>query len=302
MNKIQTIRSITEAHALLGLEKPKHPLVSLWQHRVDHTKSALGDQRFALDLYIISLKEGVTGSMGYGRNAYDFEEGTMIFTSPGQVIGSGETESSGRSTGWSLMFHPDLIRKSRLGSTIDDYSFFSYNVNEALHLSDEEKRSVTDLVSKIEREYSQHIDKHSQKLMVANIELLLDYCTRYYDRQFFVRSDFNKDIATKFTELIKNYYKSGKALLQGVPSVGYCGKELNISPNYLSDLLKKETGRNAREQIQDFLINRAKTNLLNSSESISEIAHTLGFEYPQHFSKIFKNKTGMSPREYRNLN
>jgi AraC-like DNA-binding protein len=258
--------------------------------------------RYALDLYQVMYKECAEGSFGYGRNSYDFEEGTLVFTAPGQVLTVHDWEENPESGGWSLLFHPDLIRKSRLGKTIDDYSFFSYEANEALHLSDEEKQSINEILDKIIREYSQNIDKHSQKLIISNIELILDYCTRYYDRQFYTRTNLNKDVVSRFESLLKEYYGSGKALEQGIPSVAYCGAELNMSSNYLSDLLKKETGRNAQEHIHFFLIEKAKTELLSSGESISQIAYGLGFEYPQHFSKIFKAKTGMSPVEYRNLN
>jgi AraC-like DNA-binding protein len=161
---------------------------------------------------------------------------------------------------------------------------------------------ITELTDKIVREFSQNIDKHSQKLIISNIELILDYSTRYYDRQFYTRSNLNKDIVTRFEALLKDYYHSDKPLEQGIPSVKYCGTALNMSSNYLSDLLKKETGRNAQEHIHYYLIDKAKTRLLNSGESISQIAYGLGFEYPQHFSKVFKAKTGMSPAEYRDMN
>lgn len=302
MTELIIIKTITEAHQLLGLEKPKHPLVSVFHHGDEKMKHDYGDIRCALDLYNVGLKEGMIGSMGYGRNSYDFQEGTMMFSGPGQVLTPPEGKHPKDPKGWTLLFHPDLIRKSELGKTIDDYSFFSYDVHEALHLSDDEKKSLTELVSKIEKEINQNIDRHSQKLIVSNIELLLDYCTRYYDRQFYTRTNLNKDIVTKFEHLLKDYYHSDKPFEMGIPTVQYCGRELCKSPNYLSDLLKKETGRNAQEHIHYYLIDRAKTKLLSSTGSISQIAYDLGFEYPQHFSKLFKSKTGKSPAEYRNLN
>ena len=303
MSDIIRISSITQGHEILGLPKPTHPLVSL----VDYRKTPLrkrnfGDARIVIDLFNISMKGSVSGSIGYGRNSYDFEEGTMIFTSPGQVLTSVDHGNEMIDDGWSLLFHPDLLRKSELGRTIENYSFFSYEVHEALHLSDEERLAITDIAEKIEREYSGNIDKHSQKLIISNIELMLDYCTRYYDRQFYTRANLNSDVVSRFESLLKDYYTTGQALETGVPSVRYCGTQMAMSPNYLSDLLKKETGRSAQEHIHGYVINRAKNRLLGSVDSISQIAYSLGFEYPQHFSKIFKSKTGMSPAEYRSMN
>ena len=301
MNEIFRIRSISQVHDFFKLEKPKHPLVSVI--RVDNIANYnFGNFRYAIDLYNISFKSGVSGSITYGRNSYDFQEGTIMFTSPGQIMEFDDHGEVSEHTGWTLLFHPDLIRKSELGRNIDNYTFFSYDVNEALHLSDDEKKSLTEIIQKIEKEYNQNIDKHSQKLIISNIELLLDYCTRYYDRQFYTRTNLNKDIVSKFEHLLREYYQSDKPLFHGFPTVKYCGAEMNMSPNYLSDLLKKETGKNAHEHIHDFIIDKAKTNLLGSSESISQIAYDLGFEYPQHFAKLFKSKTGMSPSEYRTLN
>ncbi|MCG8124397.1 MAG: helix-turn-helix transcriptional regulator, partial [Candidatus Thiodiazotropha taylori] len=200
------------------------------------------------------------------------------------------------------LFHPDLIRKSSLGNNIDHYSFFSYEIHEALHLSEDERVSITGLVRKIETEYQQSIDRHTQKLIVSNIELLLDYCTRFYDRQFYVRTNLNQDFVTRFENLLRDYFNSEKPLDLGVPSVKYCGERLNMSPSYLSDLLKKETGRTVQQHIQDTVIDKAKNLLLSTNEQVSQIAYGLGFDYPQHFSKLFKSRTGMSPAEYRRLN
>ena len=302
MKKIVRIESITQVHDFFDLPKPKHPLVSVLPVDEKMTQFDYGDVTYVLDLFQVSLKAGISGSITYGRNSYDFYEGTMIFTKPNQTLNFSDKDDGGESSGWVLLFHADLIRKSELGKNIDNYSFFSYEVNEALHLSDDEKKWVTEIVHKIEKEYSQNIDKHTQKLIVSNIELLLDYCTRYYDRQFYTRTNLNKDVVSKFEHLLRDYFRSDKPLIMGVPSVKYCGAELNMSPNYLSDLLKKETGRNAQEHIHDYLIDKAKTKLLSSLDSVSQIAYDLGFEYPQHFSKIFKTKTGMSPTEYRSLN
>ncbi|MCT4645309.1 MAG: AraC family transcriptional regulator [Carboxylicivirga sp.] len=302
MKDIFRINSITEMHEQLGLEKPKHPLVSIYKHEDIVPNSELTGIPLAADLYQVMFKMCQPGAITYGRNSYDYQEGTLIFMAPGQVVTYEKIEDVDLQGGWSLNFHPDLIRRSHLGQHIDDYNFFSYEVNEALHLSDIEKQTIGELKEKIIHEYSMNIDKHSQKLIVSNIELMLDYCTRFYDRQFYTRENLNKDLVSKFEKVLKDYYASDKPIETGLPSVKYCGSELNLSPNYLSDLLKKETGRNAQEHIHYFIVEKAKTFLLNSSESVSQIAYTLGFEYPQHFSKVFKKKTGISPAEYRTVN
>ncbi len=302
MSDIIRIGTVTEAHELLRLEPPKHPLISVMDVKDMPDHKEFGDARFALDLYIISLKDGVTGSMGYGRNTYDFTNGTMIFSKPNQVFTSGSKEIEADAKGWMLIFHPDLIRSSELGANVDNYTFFSYEVNEALHLSEEEKKTVTEVVRKIEKEYSQMIDAHSQKLIISNLELLMNYCTRYYDRQFYVRTNHNKDLISSFERLLNDYYSSDKPIELGLPTVQYCGDELNMSPNYLSDLLKKETGTNAKDHIYSHVINNAKNKLLGTNEPVSAIAYNLGFGYPQHFSKLFKKKVGLSPVQYRSLN
>jgi AraC-like DNA-binding protein len=204
--------------------------------------------------------------------------------------------------GWTLAFHPDLISKSKLSDKMDGYSFFYYDVNEALHLSNEELNTIECLLDKIVKEYSQNLDKHSQNLIISNIELLLDYCMRFYDRQFYTRTNLNTDIVSKFERLLKVYYRSDKVQNLGIPTVHFLAKEMSLSSNYLSDLLKKETGKTAQEHIHLFVIEKAKNILLNSNRSISEIGYSLGFEYPQHFSNLFKSKTGISPGKFRNLN
>lgn len=301
MSDFIILKSVSEALQLMGIEKPKHPLIHVFRH-TPGIRTNYGDVKITGDLYFISMKDGIRGSFTYGRNSYDYNEGSMTFIAPGQVVMPGETETADHSKGWSILFHPDLIRRSELNRNIDKYSFFDYEVNEALHLSDKEKQILTDLANKIEAEIDQNIDKHTQKLIVSNLELILDYCTRYYDRQFYTRSNLNKDTVARFEDFLKDYFKAEKQLVNGIPSVKYCGEQLNMSANYLSDLLKKETGRNAHDHIQSFIVDKAKTILLNSNDSVSQVAYGLGFEYSQHFSKLFKAKTGMSPKEYRILN
>ncbi len=289
-------------HKVFGLSKPRHPLVSVIRFKEVDIQPEYHNIRCAFGMYCITQKNETDGSMRYGRSSYDFQEGSMVFIKPGQVLSYDGHQSSAEDPGWALLFHPDLIRKSQLGKTIDNYSFFSYDITEALHISEDERLALNEVSGKIEKEYQQNIDRHSQKLIISNIELLLDYCTRYYDRQFYTRTNINKDVLAKFDALLTDYYLNSNQLDMGIPTVGHCGKELNMSPKYLSDLLKKETGKTAKIHIDNFLINRAKNRLLSTTESISEIAYGLGFEYPQHFSKTFKVKTGMSPGEYRNLN
>ena len=302
MSDIVRIKSISEVHKLLGLQNPYHPLVSVIPIDDNMTNFDYGDNTFVFDFYQVNLKEGFSGSMSYGRSSYDFEEGTLTFIKPGQTLRIENQEVIQGSSGWTLLFHPDLLRKSDLGERIQEYSFFDYNLTEALHLSDKEKASLTELVQRISDEYQERIDQHSHELIIGNIELLLKYSKRFYDRQFYTRTVINKDFVSRFERELKDYFISDKAFENGLPSASFFGKQLDMSPYYLSDLLKKETGRSIRDHIQDFVIERAKYKLLGSDESISQIAFSLGYEYPQGFNKLFKAKVGVSPSEYRRSN
>lgn len=303
MNETITLKDITQAHQIFRLEKPKHPLISVFENTPNMITDFVG-VRFVTELYFVSMKDGVMGTFQYGRNSYDFQEGMMTFVAPGQTMGNPSAEVVGEidNTGWTVLFHPDLIRKSELGRNIDQYTFFGYDVYEALYLSDKEKQALTDLAQKIASELEQNIDRHTQKLVISTLELLLDYCTRYYDRQFYTRSDLHTDIVTQFESLLKDYFQTSTQLEYGLPSVKYCSEQLHMSSNYLSDLLKKETGRNAQDHIHAFIIDKAKTILLNSTDSVTQVASSLGFDYSQHFSRLFKAKTGMSPKAYRTIN
>ena len=297
-NKLQ-INSISELHNALGLGKPTHPLVTLIHQ--SQVKQSFDEQlTVGVGLYFISLKDGANCSIGYGQTTYDFDTGTMTFLAPGQEIVVNHTEYAEDSVGWTLAFHPQLIAKSDLYGKMLDYTFFEYESNEALHLSERERAMVTDIAFNIGNETEVNIDKHTQSLICSNIELLLKYCNRFYDRQFIVRSDLNHDHINRLSHLLVDYYQGDKPFELGIPSVQYCGKELGLSPYYLSDLLKKETGKNALEHIHLFVIERAKALMKDTEHSITQIAYELGFEYPQHFSKLFKAKTGISPREFRN--
>lgn len=301
MKNISPITNIAQIHQALGLPAPKHPLVSVLQIDNKITEYDYGEATFVFDFYQVALKLGIKGEILYGRNHYDYEQGSMVFTKPGQAQHFSNTEELEGESGWVLLFHPDLIRRSALGRNIEKYSFFSYETHEALHLSENEQKVLTDLVSQVEVEYSGNIDKHSQKLIVANIELILDYCTRFYDRQFYLRSNHNLDLVSRLDSLLHDYFESEKSLEMGLPSVKFFSEAMNMSPSYLSDMLKNATGRNAQQYLQDYLLERAKNQLLGTEEQVSQIAYGLGFEYPQHFSKLFKLKVGMSPVQYRKV-
>ncbi len=225
----------------------------------------------------------------------------MIFLSPGQVIGENKEEYY-QPQGTALVFHPDLLLGTSLGRHMSDYHFFSYAINEALHLSEQERKIILDCFAKIAYELKHSIDNHSKQLIVSNIELFLNYCTRFYDRQFITRDNVNRGILERFEELLNGYFASEKPYSIGLPSVAYFADELNLSANYFGDLIKKETGKSAQEYIQDKIIEIAKDKIFDANKSISEIAYELGFKYPQHFSRLFKQKTGITPNEYRNLN
>lgn len=296
------LNTISETHHGLGLPKPKHPLISITNQK-DLDFSAFPEgTKVRSELYQIWLKEGSACQFGYGRNTYDFQEGTLAFSKPGQVLTSNETFEKRDVEGFLLLFHPDLIRGSHLGKTIQEYTFFNYEVSEALHVSEEERRTLEVIIDQMNGEIDKRIDQHSQSLIVSSLELILGYCRRFYDRQFIVRSNLNKDLISSFERKLSEYYKEGRALEIGLPTVAYCAEELNMSPNYLSDLLKKETGHSALFHIQDFVINKAKNQLLASNEPLKSIAYGLGFDYTQHFSNMFKKRTGMTPSEYRSVN
>lgn len=275
-----------------------HPLVSV----VDLEKAdPRQHRRLRYEFYTVFLKKIHCGDLRYGLNNYDYEEGTLIFLAPGQVIGQ-NSDDFYQPQGIALVFHPDLLIGTSLGKNIDDYRFFSYAVNEALHLSEQERNIIKDCFTKIEYELQHAIDKHSKQLIVSNIELFLNYCTRFYDRQFITRDNANKGVLEKFETQLNTYFSANKPLHLGLPSVSYFADALNISANYFGDLIKKETGKTAQEYIQSKVIDIAKGRIFEVDKSISEIAYELGFKYPQHFTRLFKQRTGVTPNEFRNLN
>lgn len=276
-----------------------HPLASV----VDLSKaSPRSGSKMYFGFYTIFLKDVKCGDLVYGRATYDYQEGTLVFLAPGQVAGVNSNGDIYQPKGYALVFHADLLHGTLLGRHINDYSFFSYETREALHVSERERQIVLDCFSKISYELEHAIDKHSKKLIASNIELFLDYCQRFYDRQFITRETVHKGIMEKFENLLKDYFTSDKTQTIGVPSVAWCAAELNLSANYFGDLIKKETGKSAQEFIQTKIIDLAKEKLVDQDKSVTQIAMELGFKYSAHFTRFFKQKVGHTPNEYRALN
>ena len=298
MNEITKLDTVQHYCDLFGIEA-LHPLISI----VDCDKMPpIRHGRRLYNLYAILLKDTDCGTMSYGRSIYDYEKGTVLFAAPGQVMGADDDGKLHQPAGWALVFHPELLRGTPLASMMKDYTYFSYNANEALHLSEHERRTITECMEKIQIELQYPIDKHSKSLIVDNIKLLLDYCIRFYDRQFITRENTNKDILIRFENLVDDYLASNISAEKGMLSVQYCADKLCLSASYLGDLLKKETGVSALKHIQQKMLDVAKERVFDTSRSISEIAYELGFQYPQHFSRRFKKMTGCTPNEYRTAN
>lgn len=276
--------------------KTLHPLISL----VDLNKSnPLKRNKFTLGFYAIVIKETRCGDLRYGNKYYDYAEGTMVFFGPGQIITNEPEGELHQPYGTALIFHPDLIKGTSLGKQIHEYSFFSYQSNEALHLSEKEKEIVSTCFGNVGSEIRQNIDRHSKKLIVANLELLLKYCSRFYDRQFITRENAHHGMIEQFEGLLNEYIFGEKLKMEGLPAVSYFAEQLHLSPNYFGDLIKRETGKSALEFIHLKLLDAAKEMVLDTTKSISEVAYELGFKYPQHFTRLFKQKVGMTPHEYR---
>jgi AraC family transcriptional activator of pobA len=276
-----------------------HPLISI----IDFSKADKRQHaKMWFGFYAVFLKEIKCGDLRYGCNYYDYQEGTLVFVAPGQVIGVENDNSYFQPQGKALVFHADFIRGSALGKHMDTYTFFSYEVHEALHLSEAERKVILDCLLKIEFELQHPIDKHSRTLIVSNIELFLNYCVRFYDRQFITRENSHKGSLERFEKLLNDYYSSDQPQSNGLPSVAYCAEKLNLSANYFGDLIKKETGKSAQEYIQAKVIDVGKEKMFDLSKSVSEVAYELGFKYPQHFTRLFKQRVGQTPNEYRSLN
>jgi len=294
------LNSISELHEFYRLGKPTHPLISVVDlTKIDRSHRKPGVIAYRLGMYSASCKK-IEGQLRYGRSTYDFSEGSLIFTAPHQIIAS----DPGLKVlgGWGLYIHPDFLNASERGRQLTHYSFFGYDTNEALHISESEKLILEECLQNIKREISQNIDKHTHNLILGNLELFFSYCNRYYDRQFLTRVNVSNDIVQKFDRLLTDYFSQDTLIETGLPDVKYFASKLNLSPNYLSDLLNKYTGKTTQEHIHLKLIDEAKSLLWSTDQSISEIAYLLGFEHPSHFTKIFKSKTGVSPKEFRNVN
>ncbi len=298
MEPIINIDSITILHELLGYDQPAHPLITLIDLSNAESMSKYKNRQMSIGFYTISLKHHHENCrLKYGRQYYDFSEGSMMFTAPGQV--ATVEYKSDEAEGWMLCFHSDLIRKGQLNSKIKEYTFFSYDLCEALHLSQQEEATINNIVNTINHEINENEDMYSDQLIVSNLEVLLNYARRFYGRQFITRTSANKDVMSRFETLLTDYFESKSLEDKGVPTAKHLAKEMGYSTNYLSDLLKKETGKNTQEHIHFHLLEKAKSLLLGTEASISQITYQLGFEYPEHFSKFFKKKMGMSPSEYR---
>jgi len=294
------IKTISEYHQLMGLPKPEHPLVSLINFENIKGMPDNKATNVMFDFYSISLKRNFNGRFKYGQQQYDFDEGIMFFISPGQVFGIEIEENQElRHTGWMLLLHPDFLWNTPLAKSIKQYEYFSYSVHEALFLSEKEENTVMGLMQNIEHEYHSNIDKFSQDIIIAQIELLFNYADRFYHRQFITRKITNHQVLNKLEDVLARYFNSDALAKQGLPSVAYIAGELNVSPGYLSGLLKTLTGQSTQQHIHDKLIEKAKQQLSTTALSVSEIAYELGFEHPQSFSKLFKTKTNLSPLEFR---
>lgn len=282
---------------LFGLET-LHPLVNV----IDLSEATKFPTHFTLNygVYALYLKDTRCGDIRYGKQTYDYQDGTIVSFAPGQVA-EFETAKDVRPKAQGLLFHPDLIKGTSLGQEIKSYSFFSYSSNEALHLSENERGIITDCLAKIKMELIHPIDKLSKRLIARNIQLLLDYCMRFYNRQFTTREDANKDVLTRFETLLDDYFQSGKVQTDGLPSVKYFAERVYLSPNYFGDLIKKSTGKTAQEYIQNKIIDTAKEMLLGTGKTVNQISEELGFQYSQHFNRVFKKNVGYTPNEYRKL-
>ncbi|KFF04459.1 helix-turn-helix domain-containing protein [Flavobacterium reichenbachii] len=295
-NSLYKFESLSDFHQVFGLQKPLHPMVSFID--INEIKKLPEDfpKAMVMNFYKISYKTGLCGQAKYGQNYYDFGEGGLVFTSPNQIF---ESPSGNSASGFLLLIHPDFFLTYSLAKKIKEYGFFSYAVNEALHLSDKEKETILSIFNIIDEELKSRIDDFSQDVIIAQIELLLNYCNRFYKRQFITRKAINNDLLQKLEEILDNYFNNSSSIQQGIPTVQLLADKLNMSSSYLSDMLRSITGQNAQQHIQIKLIEKAKEKLSTTNLSISEIAYELGFEHSQSFSRLFKSKSGICPLKFR---
>lgn len=300
MEKVFRFNSISGFHEFCNLSKPEHPLISLIDYSRVHYPVNESELKWIQDFYSVGLKRNVNAKFNYGQQQYDFDSGILTFVSPLQFLKIEINQDAiVDPTGWLLLIHPDFLWNTSLVKKIKSYEFFQYAANEALFLSDKEEKVIVDILQNIEKEYQSNIDKFSQELIVAQLELLLIYSERFYERQFFTRKKSNYELLERFEKVFSLYFESGKLSEKGIPTVTDIAEQLNISPNYLGTLLRIHTNQNTQQHIQNKLIDHAKERLSTTNLSVSEIAYELGFEHPQSFSKLFKRKTEMSPLEFR---
>ncbi len=295
-NTLHKVDSLTHFHRMFGLEKPKHPLISFINiEQMDYEPAALSGS-LVLNFYKIAYKENLCGKARYGQNYYDFNEGGLVFTAPGQVFESPD----GRATsGYMLLIHPDFLLSYDIAKKIKQYGFFSYAANEALHVSESEKAMIMTVFKIMDDELNSRIDQFSQDVIISQVELLLTYSNRFYNRQFITRKSVNHELLQKLEEILDGYFTHELTLKQGIPTVQYLSDQLHLSPSYLSDMLRTLTGQNTQHLIHHKLVEKAKELLSTSSLSVAQVAYQLGFEHPQSFSRLFKLKTTYSPLEFR---
>ena len=299
MTEFLNIKTLTELFKLMELPAPKHPLIAVVNFEESPLKIDLPELKIVCGFYQISFKSGEDGSIKYGRESYDYQEGSLLYIAPEQVIEYGELNNKRIDKNWGLFFHPDLIQSFSLCQKMKDYDFFDYRSNEALHISEKEKQIIESIIHKIEIELDSNLDDYSEEVIVTNLELLLNYSKRFYNRQFITRKRFSSGVVENFEVQLKEYFRKGIQKEKGIPTIQYFADNLNYSPNYLSGLIRKATDKSVLEHIHLEIINIAKIELLNSDQPVSEIAFDLGFEYSQYFSRLFKKKTGITPHQYR---
>ncbi|MDM8159579.1 helix-turn-helix transcriptional regulator [Labilibaculum sp. K2S] len=301
METIIKVNSISQLHEMLNMDTPKHPLITIIDVADVEVTQEMVDIKVVTDLYCIALKDVHCG-MEYGRNSCDFENGALIFTAPLQAFTATKPVEKNENKGWMLFFHPSFLKKSHLSQKMTQYYFFEYHANEALHLSTLERNTLNDIISNIQKEYTENIDCHSQKVIISNLELMLNYSLRFYERQFKTRNIVHQGIVVKFEKIVNSWIGENLLAEKGIPTVQDIAEKINLSPNYLSDVLRKEAGISAKDYINNLMIRKAKAMLLSSTNSVSEIAYLLGFNYPHYFTRFFKSKTGTTPTEYRRVN
>jgi AraC-like DNA-binding protein len=295
-NSPRRFESLSDFHRVFGLPKPLHPMISFINIKDINIQSNELSDSFILDFYKVAYKTNTCGKAKYGQHYYDFGEGGLVFSAPNQLF---ETPDDNAAAGYILLFHPDFLLSYPLAKKIKQHGFFSYSANEALHLSDQEKETILSIFKIIDDELKSRIDDFSHDVIISQVELLLNYCNRFYKRQFITRKAVNNDFLQKLEEILDEYFNNEKSVSQGIPTVQYLAGHLNISPSYLSDMLRSLTGQNAQQHIHSKLIEKAKEKLSATRLSVSEVAYALGFEHPQSFSKLFKTKTKLTPLEFR---